>query len=144
MIVHVICKCLLFLFESSCHFALIVYRGYSEVQVVHEVLKCNRGYLEQAIPIDVIISTLHAQGVLLDYEYHEVTSQPFPIKRNRTLLDALLRKAPSVFYQFCSILESQRGYEYIARYLMREIQALDQTIPLEDKVIMLCITISRA
>jgi hypothetical protein len=116
--------------------------GYSEVQVVREVLKCNRGYLEQTIPIDVIISTLHAQGVLLDYEYHEVTSQPFSIKRNRSFLDALLRKAPSVFYQFCSILESQRGYEYIAHYLVREVHALDPTMPLEDKMKTFGITLS--
>ena len=98
------------------------------------MLKCNRGYLEQTIPIDVIISTLHAQDVLLDYEYAEVTSQPFPIKKNRSFVDALLKKAPSVFYKFCSILESQHGYEHIAHYLKREVQALDPTLPLEDKV----------
>jgi hypothetical protein len=116
--------------------------GYSEVKVIHEVLKCNRGYLEQTIPIDVIISTLHAQDVLLDYEYAEVTSQPFPIKKNRSFVDVLLRKAPSVFYQFCSILESQHGYEHIAHYLTREVQALDPTLQLEDKVKTFGITLS--
>ena len=109
-------------------------RGYSEVQVVHEVLKRNRGYLELKIPIDAIIPQLHAQDLLLDYEYAEVTSQPFPIKKNRSLIDAFLRKAPSIFYQFCSILEGQHGYEYIAHHLLREVRDLDPHIPLEDKV----------
>ena len=109
-------------------------RGYSEVQVVHEVLKRNRGYLELKIPIDAIIPQLHAQDLLLDYEYAEVTSQPFPIKKNRSLIDAFLKKGPSIFYQFCSILEGQHGYEYISHHLLREVRDLDPNIPLEDKV----------
>jgi hypothetical protein len=108
--------------------------GYSEVQVVHEVLKHNRGYLELKIPIEVIITELHGQDLLLDYEYAEVTSQPFPIRKNRSLIDVLLRKAPSTFYQFCSILEGHHGYAYIAHHLIREVQHLDPTIPLEDKM----------
>ena len=111
-----------------------IFRGYSEVQVVHEVLKRNRGYLELKIPIDAIITQLHAQNILLDYEYAEMTSQPFPIKKNRLLIDALLEKHPSTFYQFCSILEGQHGYEYIAHHLLREVRDLDPNIPLEDKV----------
>jgi hypothetical protein len=98
------------------------------------VLKHNRGYLELKIPIDAIIPQLHAQDLLLDYEYAEVTSQPFPIRKNRSLIDAFLKKAPSIFYQFCSILEGQHGYEYIAHHLLREVRDLDPNIPLEDKM----------
>ena len=115
-----------------------MFRGYSEVQAVHEVLRCNRGYLERAIPIESIISELHAQDVLLEYEYHEVTSQPFPIKMNRSFLDALMKKSSDVFYKFCSILEGLSGYKYIATYLMKQIEDLDLGTSFNDKVNCVC------
>jgi hypothetical protein len=101
-------------------------RGYSELHLAaHEVLRKNRGYLELKVPIEVIKSELYSQKVLSDYEYYELTSQPFPIKMNQCLLDALMRKSPEMFDRFCSILGNTPGYEYIAHYLQREVEGLD-------------------
>ena len=81
--------------------------------------------MELKVPIEVIKSELYSQKVLSDYEYYELTSQPFPIKMNQCLLDALMRKSPEMFDRFCSILGNTPGYEYIAHYLQREVEGLD-------------------
>ena len=108
------------------------------MQVIHQVLRRNRGYLEMKIPMKVILADLHGQDVLVDYEYEEVKSQPFEIKMNRCFLDALMRKSPEMYHRFCSILVAQKGYEYIVHYLEREIRDLDPTVPVDQKVQYLC------
>ena len=109
-------------------------RGFSEVQLVHEVLRRNRGYLEMTIPMDVIITTLEAQDVLLPYELHQVKSHASLIEQNRSFLGSLMRKSSDMFYTFCSIMEGLPGYEYIGRYLRAEMKDVDPTVPFDEKV----------
>ena len=101
---------------------------------MHEVLRRNRGYLEMTIPMDVIITTLEAQDVLLPYEVCQVKSHASLIEKNRSFLGSLMRKSPDMFYTFCSIMEGLPGYEYIGRYLRAEMKDVDQTVPFDEKV----------
>ena len=109
-------------------------RVLSEVLQVYEVLRRNRGYLEMIIPMDVIITTLEAQDVLLPYELHQVKSHASLIEKNRSFLGSLMRKSPDMFYAFCSIMEGLPGFEYIGRYLRAEMKDVDPTVPFEEKV----------
>ena len=108
--------------------SFLTYRGFAEVQLVHEVLRRNRGYLEMTIPMNVIITTLEAQDVLLPYELHQVKSHASLIEKNRSFLGSLMRKSPDMFYTFCSIMEGLPGYEYIGRYLRAEMKDVDPTV----------------
>ena len=101
---------------------------------MHEVLTRNRGYLEMTIPMDVIITTLEAQDVLLPYELHQVKSHASLIEKNRSFLDSLMRKSPDMFYTFCSIMEDLPSYEYIGRYLRAEMKDVDPAVPFDEKV----------
>ena len=101
---------------------------------MREVLTRNRGYLEMTIPMDVIITTLEADNVLLPYELHQVKSHALLIEKNRSFLDSLMRKSPDMFYTFCSIMEGLPGCEYIGRYLRAEMKDVDPTVPFDEKV----------
>ena len=110
------------------------HRGLTEIQIVHEVLRRNRGYLEMTIPMDVIITKLEAQDVLLPYELCQVKSHASLTEKNRSFLGALMRKSSNMFYTFCSIIEGLPGYEYIGRCLRAEMKDVDPTVPFDEKV----------
>ena len=120
--------CILYLMPA------IIYRKADEVVAIHEVLRKNRFWVEEKLPVETIITTLQARDVLTAYEYEEVSCQQNYVQKNRVLIDCILRKSPDSFLCLYDVLTNQPGYAYIVNFLLEELHNTNPAVFTEGRV----------
>lgn len=69
------------------------------------------------LPTPMIVSKLHANGMLLDYEYAELQSMEDNSRTNRKLIDFLLKKDDKLAEDFKKELSNIPGYNHLVSLL---------------------------
>ena len=80
-------------------------------------LKKHRTEFEKKLPTHMIVSKLHASGLLLDCEYAEIKGKKNNSKTNRKLIDFLLCKDDELVEDFKKELSEIHGYSHLVRLL---------------------------
>ena len=80
-------------------------------------LKKHRTEFEEKLPTHMIVSKLHAIGLLLECEYAEIKGKKNNPKTNRKLIDFLLCKDDELVEDFKKELSGIHGYRHLVRLL---------------------------
>lgn len=82
-----------------------------------DILRHNHAFLVRSLDPGSVRASLHAEGLLTDYEYEEIKVERVTLAANELILSALKRRGPGFLKRFCDVLDQESVNSHITNKL---------------------------